>query len=70
MDKPKTIKLLVTIPDPGEWCCRVSAPYGEDLCDLWSEEFGCCSVHHQGEADPNGEGYRRPPSCKDSEVKE
>lgn len=68
MPDPKKVRLIVVVPDPGEWCYRYSAPWGEDCCNLWSDELGTCQARFT--PDGGSEGFRRPQSCKDSEVEE
>jgi hypothetical protein len=67
MPDPKRVKLLVEMNDPGEWCYRYAAPYGQDICNLWSDEAGNCSANFVPEG--TVDGYRRPESCKAAEVK-
>jgi hypothetical protein len=67
MPDPKRVALQIVIPNPGEWCYRVGAPYGEDLCDLWNEEHSRCGANFSSEEGDGG--FRRPQSCKDAEAK-
>lgn len=80
MPDPKTIKLLVTIPDPGEWCRRYADHSSYVECWLFSmshPHYPYCRLRHNLEIDrstgkPSSDGgaqVRRPQSCKDAEVK-
>lgn len=66
MPDPKTIKLLVTIPDPRRRCIDVSK--GEQ-CVLWYRNRATCLVGHLSSWDEESHSWLRPPSCKDAEVK-
>jgi hypothetical protein len=73
MPDPKTIKLLVTIPDPGDVCCDYDGIH--DNCELWNADWQCCSIQHET-ADPvqtddsmSASIVVRPQSCIKAEVK-
>jgi hypothetical protein len=67
MPDPKTIKLLVTIPDPGDYC-RV---HHEDCPLLSIVAAPKCGAGHLPIRVPHTMGAEvlRPRSCKDAEVK-
>lgn len=73
MPDPKTIKLLVVIPDPGEWCNSTEGSTRSGACKMWSMRFDECLIGHEPcesiKGKFGGHVYLRPPSCKYSEVK-
>lgn len=63
MADPKTVRLRVEMPNPGEWCRRWN-----HSCWLWNESSCNCRLGHRHRlADIESYGYRRPQSCKDAE---
>jgi hypothetical protein len=73
MANPKTIELLVTIPDPGDICCDYAGIH--DNCELWNSDCQCCGIQHETQdpvqTDDSLEAsiVLRPQSCKDAEMK-
>jgi hypothetical protein len=61
----KTIRLVVTMPDPGEWC---STPDGASEWHECPRLYNSrCDIGHAVPADSRWLGLRRPQSCRDAE---
>jgi hypothetical protein len=63
----KTIRLVVTMPDPGEWCRGHDDDGNRTCCEHWSDHYRGCVIGLSLEGSV-GAPVRRPQSCRDAEL--
>ena len=66
MTDRKTIRLVVEMPDPGEWCVRRGNPPGSG-CKYWAVGTGC-RLGFPPQYDMMRQQWDRPQACRDAEV--